>query len=147
MRTRSSPSRCARRSAPSSTDAQTAELLCPKDHPFGTKRPCLDTGYYATFNRPNVRLVDLRSHPIETITATGIALDDEAMDFDAIVYATGFDAMTGAIVSVDITGRDGVSLKQKWAHGPHHLPGPDERRAFPTSSPSPGPAARRCCRT
>jgi cation diffusion facilitator CzcD-associated flavoprotein CzcO/acetyl esterase/lipase len=99
-------------------DAQTAELLCPKDYPFGTKRPCLDTGYYATFNRPNVRLIDLRSRPIETITATGIALKDEAMDFDAIVYATGFDAMTGAIVSVDITGRDGVSLKQKWAHGP-----------------------------
>ncbi|MET0582731.1 MAG: NAD(P)/FAD-dependent oxidoreductase, partial [Pseudoxanthomonas sp.] len=99
-------------------DPQTAELLCPKDHPFGTKRPCLDTGYYATFNRPNVRLIDLRSRPIETITATGIALQDEAMDFDAIVYATGFDAMTGPIVSVDITGRDGVSLKQKWAHGP-----------------------------
>ena len=99
-------------------DPQTAELLCPKDHAFGTKRPCLDTGYYATFNRPNVRLVDLRSRPIETITATGIALKDEAMDFDAIVYATGFDAMTGAIVAVDITGRDGVTLKSKWAHGP-----------------------------
>jgi len=99
-------------------DPATAELLCPKDHPFGSKRPCLDTGYYATFNRPNVRLVDLRAHPIETITDTGIALKDEAMDFDAIVYATGFDAMTGAIVSVDITGRDGVTLKDKWAHGP-----------------------------
>ena len=99
-------------------DPQTAELLCPKDHAFGTKRPCLDTGYYDTFNRPNVRLVDLRSRPIETITATGIALKDEAMDFDAIVYATGFDAMTGAIVAVDITGRDGVTLKTKWAHGP-----------------------------
>jgi cation diffusion facilitator CzcD-associated flavoprotein CzcO/acetyl esterase/lipase len=99
-------------------DPQIAELLCPKDHPFGTRRPCLDTGYYATFNRPNVRLVDLRSDPIQTITATGIALADEAMDFDAIVYATGFDAVTGPIVSVDITGRDGVSLKQKWAHGP-----------------------------
>jgi cation diffusion facilitator CzcD-associated flavoprotein CzcO/acetyl esterase/lipase len=99
-------------------DPQVAELLCPKDHPFGTKRPCLDTGYYATFNQPHVRLVDLRRHPIETITETGIALADEAMDFDAIVYATGFDAMTGAIVSVDITGRDGRTLKDKWAHGP-----------------------------
>jgi acetyl esterase/lipase len=99
-------------------DPQTAELLCPKDHPFGTKRPCLDTGYYATFNRPNVRPVDLRSRPIETITETGIALGDEAMDFDAIVYATGFDAMTGAIVAVEVTGRDGVTLKQKWAHRP-----------------------------
>ena len=99
-------------------DPQTAELLCPKDHPFGTKRPCLDTGYYATYNRPNVRLVDLRRDPIRTFTATGIDLADESMDFDAIVYATGFDAMTGAIVSVDITGREGVSLKQKWACGP-----------------------------
>ncbi|OGB08244.1 MAG: steroid monooxygenase [Burkholderiales bacterium RIFCSPHIGHO2_12_FULL_69_20] len=97
---------------------ETAELLSPKDHHFGTKRPCLDTGYYQTFNRPNVRLVDLRSRPITGITETGIALADEAMDFDAIVYATGFDAMTGAIVSVDITGRDGQTLQQKWAHGP-----------------------------
>ena len=99
-------------------DPHTAELLCPKNHPFGAKRPCLDTGYYATFNRPNVRLVDLRSQPIETITATGIAVVGETMDFDAIVYATGFDAVTGPIVSVDITGRDGVTLKQKWEHGP-----------------------------
>ena len=100
------------------TDPQTADLLCPRDHAFGTKRPCLDTGYYATFNQPQVRLVDLRAHPIETVTETGIALKDEAMDFDALVYATGFDAMTGAIVSVDITGRDGLTLKAKWAHGP-----------------------------
>ena len=85
-------------------DPQTAELLCPKDHPFGTKRPCLDTNYYATFNLPHVRLVDLRSHPIRTITETGIALADETMEFDAIVYATGFDAMTGALVAVDIAG-------------------------------------------
>ena len=99
-------------------DPQTAELLCPQDHAFGTKRPCLDTGYYATFNQPNVRLVDLRAHPIETITETGIALQGELMDFDAIVYATGFDAMTGALVAVDITGRGGLTLKQKWAHGP-----------------------------
>ncbi len=99
-------------------DPQTAELLCPKDHPFGTKRPCLDTNYYATFNLPHVRLVDLRSHPIRTITETGIALADETMEFDAIVYATGFDAMTGALVAVDIAGRDGLTLKQKWAHGP-----------------------------
>ncbi|MDM0029416.1 flavin-containing monooxygenase [Variovorax saccharolyticus] len=99
-------------------DPQLAELLSPRDHPFGTKRPCLDSGYYATFNLPHVRLVDLRRHPIETITETGIALAGETMAFDAIVYATGFDAMTGAIVSVDITGRDGITLKQKWAHGP-----------------------------
>ncbi|HEU4731488.1 MAG TPA: alpha/beta hydrolase fold domain-containing protein [Kofleriaceae bacterium] len=99
-------------------DPQTAELLCPRDHAFGTKRACLDTDYYATFNLPHVRLVDLRRHPIRSITETGIDLGDEALAFDAIVFATGFDAMTGAIVSVDITGRDGVSLKQRWADGP-----------------------------
>ena len=99
-------------------DPQTAELLCPQDHAFGTKRPCLDSGYYTTFNQPQVRLVDLRAQPIETITETGIALQGEAMAFDAIVYATGFDAMTGALVAVDISGRAGLTLKQKWAHGP-----------------------------
>ncbi len=99
-------------------DPTTAELLCPTDHPIGTKRPLLDTDYHATFNQPHVRLVDLRSHPIRTITETGVELADETLAFDAIVFATGFDAMTGAIVSVDITGRDGVSLKQRWADGP-----------------------------
>ena len=105
-------------------DPETARLLCPTDHPFGTKRPCLDTGYYATFNRPNVRLIDLRSRPISTVTETGITVgggatgQPEAMAFDAIVYATGFDAMTGALVGVDITGRNGVTLKSKWAGGP-----------------------------
>ena len=98
-------------------DPETAEMLCPKDYPFGTKRPCLDTGYYETFNLPHVRLVDLHKHPIASVTETGIDTVDESFEFDAIVYATGFDAMTGAIVSVDITGRDGVTLKDKWAHG------------------------------
>ena len=100
-------------------DPRTAELLCPTDHPIGTKRPLLDTDYHATFNQPHVRLIDLRSHAIRSITETGIELVDESLAFDAIVFATGFDAMTGAIVSVDITGRDGVSLKQRWADGPH----------------------------
>ncbi|MEA3019357.1 MAG: hypothetical protein QOI47_881, partial [Actinomycetota bacterium] len=99
-------------------DPETAETLCPRDHPFGTKRPCLDTGYYETFNKPHVRLVDLRRHPIATVTETGIDTVDESFTVDVIVYATGFDAMTGAIVGVDITGRDGVSLKEKWADGP-----------------------------
>ena len=99
-------------------DQEVARLLCPTDHAYGTKRPCLDTGYYATFNRPNVRLVDLRTHPIRTITEAGVVLGDEVMDFDVIVFATGFDAMTGALVAVDIVGRDGLTLKQKWAGGP-----------------------------
>jgi len=99
-------------------DPETAEALCPKDHPFATKRPCLDTGYYATYNLPHVRLVDLRKTPIETVTETGIETAEETFEFDAIVYATGFDAMTGALVSVDITGREGRTLQQKWADGP-----------------------------
>ncbi len=99
-------------------DPATAEALCPHDHPFGTKRPCLDTNYYATYNLPHVRLVDLRHHPIATITETGVNTVDESFEFDALVFATGFDAMTGALVSVDITGRDGATMKEKWAHGP-----------------------------
>lgn len=99
-------------------DPDTAEALCPKGYPFGTKRPCLDTGYYETFNLPHVRLVDLRKTPITTITETGIVTTDETMDFDAIVYATGFDAMTGPLVSIDVTGRHGTTLKEKWIGGP-----------------------------
>ncbi|HTU60270.1 MAG TPA: alpha/beta hydrolase, partial [Polyangiales bacterium] len=100
-------------------DPVTAERLCPKDHPVGSKRLCVDTNYYATYNLPHVRLVDLRQTPIERVTETGIQLAGESLPFDAIVFATGFDAMTGAIVSVDVTGREGVSLKEKWADGPH----------------------------
>ena len=99
-------------------DPVTAEALCPTTYPFGTKRPCLDTNYFETFNRANVRLVDLRSQPFESITETGIDVTGEHLEFDAIVYATGFDAMTGALVGVDIRGRDGLTLKQKWEHGP-----------------------------
>ncbi len=99
-------------------DPETAETLCPKDHPFGTKRPCLDTNYYQTFNLPHVRLVDLRKEPIATITASGIDTVAASYEFDAIVYATGFDAMTGALVGVDISGRDGIKLREKWADGP-----------------------------
>lgn len=100
-------------------DPTTAELLCPTDHPFGTKRPCLDTDYYATYNLDHVDLVDLHTTPITRITPTGIELDGaEAREFDSIVFATGFDAMTGALVSVDLRGRDGLTLKQKWADGP-----------------------------
>ena len=99
-------------------DPETAESLCPHDYPIGAKRACLDTGYYETFNLPHVKLVDLRKHPISSITERGIDTVDASMEFDAIVYATGFDAMTGALVAVDITGRDGVTLKQKWADGP-----------------------------
>ncbi len=99
-------------------DPATAESLCPFDYPIGTKRLCLDTGYYHTFNLAHVTLVDLRSEPIETITETGIDTARRSFELDAVVFATGFDAMTGALVAVDIAGRDGVALAQRWADGP-----------------------------
>ena len=99
-------------------DPEVAEALCPTNHYVGTKRACLDTNYYETYNLPHVRLVNIRKDPITTITETGIDTAGESFEFDAIVFATGFDAMTGAIVGVDITGRDGLTLKEKWAHGP-----------------------------
>ena len=99
-------------------DPETAEALCPKNHFYGTKRPCIDTNYYETFNLPHVHLVDLRRDPIRTITETGIDTASRSFEFDVIVFATGFDAMTGAIVAVDIRGRDGAALARKWADGP-----------------------------
>jgi cation diffusion facilitator CzcD-associated flavoprotein CzcO/acetyl esterase/lipase len=100
-------------------DPATAEALTPRDHPFGSKRPCLESGYYATFNRPNVSLVNLRHEPIEAITAAGIRTSQRTVGVDAIVFATGFDAMTGAILAVHpIAGRGGKSIDAAWAHGP-----------------------------
>ena len=99
-------------------DPELAEMLCPSDHPVGTKRPCLDTGYFATFNRDNVKLVDLRKTSLEEITPQGIRTSDGEYEFDSIVFATGFDAMTGSLLAVDIRGKDGISLREKWAAGP-----------------------------
>ncbi|MBR0996671.1 cation diffusion facilitator CzcD-associated flavoprotein CzcO/acetyl esterase/lipase [Bradyrhizobium japonicum] len=100
-------------------DPETAAALTPHDHPFGAKRPCLDTNYYATYNRPNVTLVNLRQEPIKAITASGITTAKRSVDVDVIVFATGFDAMTGAIRAVHpITGRGGKSLTDVWAQGP-----------------------------
>jgi len=99
-------------------DPATAELLCPRDYPYGTKRLCVDTNYYQTFNRPNVSLVDVKKAPIEEITPDGLRTTEKSYEFDAIVFATGFDAMTGALLAMDIQGRDGLSLREKWAAGP-----------------------------
>ncbi len=99
-------------------DPATAEMLCPTDHPFGTKRPCLDTNYYATFNRPDVDLVDLRATPLVRLTPDGIETTGGIHRFDAIVFATGFDAMTGAIDAIDIAGVGALELREKWADGP-----------------------------
>jgi cation diffusion facilitator CzcD-associated flavoprotein CzcO len=100
------------------SDPDTAEALSPRTFPVGTKRPCLDSGYYETFNQPHVHLVDLRTTPLAAITERGVATSDAEYEFDALVFATGFDAMTGALLGIDITGRDGASLRDKWAHGP-----------------------------
>ncbi len=100
-------------------DPAVAEILSPRDHPIGTKRPPIDTDYYETFNRDNVTLVDLRSSPIEEITRKGIRTRDADYELDAIVFATGFDAMTGSLFKLGIRGRGGVALKEKWADGPH----------------------------
>lgn len=99
-------------------DPETAEKLIPRDHPFGTKRPCVDTGYYATYNRPNVSLIDIRATPLETFTPKGIATTQKEYEFDSVVLATGFDAMTGAVDRIDITGKDGLTMKQAWSNGP-----------------------------
>jgi len=99
-------------------DPGTAELLCPDDHPLGTKRMCVDTGYFEAYNRPNVRLVSIRETPIEEVTETGLRVAGEQFTFDAIVLGTGFDAMTGALLAVDLRGRGGLSLREKWAEGP-----------------------------
>lgn len=99
-------------------DPAVAERLAPKDHPFGTKRPCVDTDYYATYNRDNVSLVDLRESPITAITPSGIRTADDDYECDSIVFATGFDAMTGALLSMDVRGRNGLDLREKWVDGP-----------------------------
>ena len=99
-------------------DPKTAELLCPDDHPIGTKRLILDTDYYETYNRDNVTLVDIRKDPIEEITPTGLRTADAEYALDAIVFATGFDAMTGAMKEIDIHTDAGMSIREKWAHGP-----------------------------
>jgi len=100
-------------------DPKTAELLAPKDHPIGTKRICVDTRYYETYNRANVALVDVRANPIAAITPAGVQLADGTEHaVDAIVFATGFDAMTGALTRVEITGAAGTTLRRKWEEGP-----------------------------
>ena len=99
-------------------DKETAEILCPRSYPIGTKRICIDTGYFETYNRENVKLVDISKKPIQRLVADGIIVDDQLYAFDSIIFATGFDAMTGSIFNVDIKGRDGLALKEKWNAGP-----------------------------
>ncbi|HUR78639.1 MAG TPA: NAD(P)/FAD-dependent oxidoreductase [Acidimicrobiales bacterium] len=98
-------------------DPQTAADLVPH-YPFGCKRVIIDEGYFESYNLPNVRLVNLRENPIVKVTPTGIQLQDEVLDLDVIVYATGFDAMTGSLSRIDIRGRDGVRLGDVWKESP-----------------------------
>ncbi|KGI66485.1 NAD(P)/FAD-dependent oxidoreductase [Mycolicibacterium rufum] len=104
------------------SDTRTADLLCPHHH-IGTKRTCVDTGYFATYNRDNVELIDLRTQPIERVTPRGLQLAGRHVDVNAIVFAIGFDAITGALADIDIRGVDGVELHDVWAHGPRTLLG------------------------
>ena len=112
------------------TDPAIAEKLAPKSYPIAGKRICVDTGYYATFNRDNVSLVDLTETPITAVTETGIETAEGLREFDIIVWATGFDFGTGALNRLGARGRDGLPLKEYWADGPltylglmcHHFP-------------------------
>ncbi len=99
-------------------DPEVAEKLIPKNHGFGTRRVPLETRYYEVYNQPNVVLVDINETPIERITPTGIKTSDAEYAFDIIIYATGFDAITGSFDRIDIRGVDGLRLKEKWAGGP-----------------------------
>ncbi len=111
-------------------DPERAELLIPFGHPFGAKRPPVDSGYFETFNRPDVTLVDINAAPIESFTAHGLRTAHAEYELDVVVFATGFDAMTGALLQPDITGRAGRTLREEWAAGPqtylgltvHHFP-------------------------
>ena len=99
-------------------DPVVREKLIPKDFPFGTRRPSVDGGYFAAFNRPNVSLVDISETPIAAFTETGIRTSDAEYAFDIIIYATGFDAFTGSLLRFEIIGRDGMTLQEKWSAGP-----------------------------
>jgi cyclohexanone monooxygenase len=97
---------------------EVAEKLLPTTYPAATKRLCVDIGYYETYNRDNVTLIDLKATPIEEITAKGVRTKDGEYEVDSIVFATGFDAMTGSLLRIDMHGRGGITLQEKWAEGP-----------------------------
>jgi cyclohexanone monooxygenase len=99
-------------------DPEVAEKLLPKGYPFGGKRICVENGFFEAFNRDNVTLIDITAQPIRRITPTGILAGDTEYPVDVIVFATGFDAMTGALLAIDIQGRDGRTLQDKWSEGP-----------------------------
>ena len=99
-------------------DPVVAEMLVPKDHPFGSKRIPCETGYYEVYNRDNVLLVDLRQAPIKRITPKGVKTTDAEYELDVIIFATGYDAITGSLTRIDIRGEGGQTIKDKFAQGP-----------------------------
>ncbi|WP_370225565.1 flavin-containing monooxygenase [Pararhodobacter marinus] len=124
-------------------DKAIAEKLKPRGYPIFARRPCLDTGYYETYNRPNVHLVDCLEDPIVEITETGIRTRSGDHQLDVLILATGYDALTGALLAFEITGRDGAALKDKWRDGPRSLFGVLMQgfpNMFMTTGPN-GPAA------
>lgn len=104
-------------------DPKTAELLCPCTHPVGSKRLCVDSGYYETFNRDNVSLIDISTAPIEAVTENGLIHSGDEHRLDTLVFATGFDAMTGTLLRMDVRGRNGACLQDKWNEGPQSFLG------------------------
>jgi cation diffusion facilitator CzcD-associated flavoprotein CzcO len=104
-------------------DPEKARILSDIDHPYAAKRPPIDSQYFETFNRDNVDLVYLREEPLERITPTGIKTSKREIPLDIIVFATGFDAMTGPLLSIDIKGRDGLPLRDVWSAGPRNYLG------------------------
>lgn len=104
-------------------DPEVAEKLCPKDHPLGAKRICVGSDYYETYNRPNVTLVDLRADPIVRVESDAVVTDSGRHGIDVLVSATGYDALTGALTAIDITGRNGATLAGKWGQGPKNYLG------------------------
>jgi cyclohexanone monooxygenase len=100
------------------TDPAKREALTPRDYPISSKRPCLEINYYASFNRPNVDIVDVRADQIVELTPTGLRTTSQSYDLDVIIFATGYDAMTGSLVGLNVTGRGGRTLRAEWAEGP-----------------------------
>ena len=121
-------------------DPVVAEMLVPKDHPFGSKRLPCETGYYDVYNRDNVLLVDVRKAPIERITPKGIKTSDAEYDLDVIIFATGYDAVTGSLTRIDIHGEGGQTIKDKYAEGPRTLMGV-QSAGFPNLFTMPGAGA------
>jgi cyclohexanone monooxygenase len=104
-------------------DPEVAKKLMPSDYGIGGKRICVDTAYFETFNRNNVTLIDVKSDPIRSFNPNGLSTQSRSFELDTVILAIGFDAITGALLKIDITGRDGLKLRDRWAEGPRNYIG------------------------